>query len=542
MFGMGGSRRSQAFWTAVARLVAYSAVGCFLGCEPTVRPHARFGSFADAESRVTLSPEMARRVEAFCGDCHALPRPESFARDRWHFEVRRGYEFYAKSGRNDLAPPPLHETLAYYRARAPEQLTFARAEEAAEVDVRFQQEKLHLPVGSKVLPEIAYVRWARLARDEDPTLLASDIRHGQVVAIDLKLEGRLPPRVLAQIRNPGRIDVCDLNADGQTDLVVADLGSYLPSDHDRGRVVLLQRRPGTKDYDGVELVSGLGRVADVRAVDGDRDGKLDLIVAEFGWRESGRVLWGRNVSDTEDKLRFEWEEIDDRPGAIDIRIHDFTGDGQPDFAALFSQEYESVELFQNRWTDRHTSRQTPFVAHRLWSAPDLTFGSTGIELVDLNQDGLVDILYTNGDAFDNAYASPWHGVQWLENRENLKFVYHRLTDMPGAYRALPGDFDGDGKVDIVVVASLPPNVQPASVKASPLASIVLLRQTAPGNFARRTLEWGSPYYATLEVADLDSDGDLDFIVAPGPYVSEARQNRRESHYLTVWWNRAAPEN
>ena len=37
----------------------------------------------------------------------------------------------------------------------------------------------------------------------------------------------------------------------------------------------------------------------------------------------------------------------------------------------------------------------------------------------------MDILYTNGDAFDYIPPGPrpWHGVQWLENKGNLKNIY-----------------------------------------------------------------------------------------------------------------------
>ena len=61
---------------------------------------------------------MESRIAAFCGDCHGLPTPDRFPRDAWYGKVKRGYEFYAESGRNDLDPPPLELTAAYYRSRA----------------------------------------------------------------------------------------------------------------------------------------------------------------------------------------------------------------------------------------------------------------------------------------------------------------------------------------------------------------------------------------------------------------------------------------
>jgi hypothetical protein len=269
-------------------------------------------------------------------------------------------------------------------------------------------------------------------------------------------------------------------------------------------------------------------VADVRPADFDADGDLDLIVAEFGHLHTGNVLLLRNTSGTGQSLLFEPEELDPRPGTIHVPVHDFNRDGRPDFVALVSQEFESVDLFLNQGDGR-------FRLQTLWAAPDLSFGSSGIELVDLDRDGDVDVLYANGDAWDNWYATPWHGIGWLENLGGLQFAHRRLTDMPGACRALPGDVDLDGDLDVVAVAWLPPPVKPTSLKEAPLASVVCLEQAKPGVFVRHTLEPGFPYYAALEMADFDHDGDLDLAVGPGPHVSEARQ---ESHWLAVWWNQA----
>ncbi len=218
--------------------------------------------------------ETQRQIGRFCGDCHALPRPQSFDRDRWHFEVRRGYEFYAKSGRNDLVVPPLEATLRWFRSQAPAQLTFPEAAEAdGAVPVHFDTEAipLDLGVGVGVTPEIADLVWGQLADDEEPMLLASDLRHGQIMAIDLHRQNRVAPMVLARMRNPGRLEICDLDDDGLKEVVVADLGSYLPAEHDRGRVMLLRREAPSDTFETVELLTDLARVADVQVADLDGD-------------------------------------------------------------------------------------------------------------------------------------------------------------------------------------------------------------------------------------------------------------------------------
>ncbi|MCR4412625.1 MAG: VCBS repeat-containing protein, partial [Thermoguttaceae bacterium] len=203
--------------------------------------------------------------------------------------------------------------------------------------------------------------------------------------------------------------------------------------------------------------------------------------------------------------RFEPHEIDPRPGTTTLPLADFNGDGRPDFVAAVSQEYESIDLFMNQGQGR-------FHRRTLWSGLDLTFGTSTIDLVDLDGDGDADVLYANGDSFDNRYVPPWHGAQWLENLGDGRFAYHRLTDLSGACRIRAADFDLDGDLDLVVTAFLPSEVKPSTATPEKWASLVLLEQVEPGRFVRHTLETGYPYHASLEIADFDRDGDLDFVV------------------------------
>ncbi len=465
---------------------------------------------------------MEARIAAFCGDCHALPRPESFPRDAWYEKVRRGYHFYGQSGRNDLDPPPVHATVAYYRSRAPRQLAFPQPAEAeGKFRVRFSVDRLPLEGNSHIPPGIAHLRWSRLDPEGHSVLLACDMRSGTVSAVDL--HDRKPRRrILARLDNPCHAEPCDLDADGTMDLVIADLGSFLPDDHDRGRIVWLRGR--AKDsFEPVVVASSLGRVADARPADFDGDGDLDLIVGVFGLHQTGGILLLRNVAEPGEPPRFESLELDPRPGTIHVPVGDLNRDGRPDFVALVSQEYEQVDAFLNQGDGR-------FHLHKLWAGPDLAFGSTGIELVDLDRDGDEDILYSNGDAFDNNYVNPSHGVQWLENLDGLEFAYHRLTDMPGVHRALAADLDRDGDLDILTSSFLPAHVLPPSLEPETLPSILCLEQRSPGVFVRHTLERGFPYRAAMEVADFDSDGDLDF--AAGSHLIAGAA----SHWLAVWWN------
>lgn len=518
-------------WSVVA-VVACGMIGLILW---QVRPRARamkppVGQFSGDAAPVKIDPDMESQIAAFCGDCHAVPRPESFPCDRWHDGVRKGYEYYARSGRTDLTPPPPHATVEYFRSLAPTELVFPASEEAqTAMGTKFSVKRVDWERQASLEPSVSHLAWSQLGRDSQPVLLACDMRDGAVVAVNLHQEEFPRTALLARLNQPCRTETCDLDRDGLTDILVADLGSFFAIDHEQGRVVWLRRREGSNSYEEIAVASGFGRIADVRAADLNGDEYLDLLVAEFGHYRTGGICLLQNTASLGEGPRFERTEIDSRPGTIHVPLYDFDRDGRLDFAALVSQEYECVDLFMNRGNGL-------FQRQPVWAGPDLTFGSSGIELVDLNQDGKMDILYTNGDSFDNMYANPSHGIQWFENLGGLEFAYHRIAEMTGAYRALANDFDLDGDLDVLATAWLPRLVMPASLREAPLPSILLLEQTSPGRFVRHTLERGSPSHAALEVADFDGDGDSDFAV--GVHTGMDGGSLPGTAPVAVWWNQA----
>src|SRR5205807_6857031 len=128
---------------------------------------------------------------------------------------------------------------------------------------------------------------------------------------------------------------------------------------------------------------------------------------------------------------------------------DLNRDGKPDFVAAISQEHETVVAFLNEGGGR-------FRQETIYTAPHPAFGINGLLLVDLDGDGDLDALLTNGDALDQPYVlKPYHGVTWLENRGSYPFVPHRLADCHGAGSPVAADFDGNGLLDVAFTVFLP---------------------------------------------------------------------------------------
>ncbi len=447
--------------------------------------------------------QFEQKITHFCAGCHEMPRPSSFPKDAWQKEVEQGYSLFFDSGRTDLQPPsPERLVVDYFRDRAPAELEIQPTESSTTPPVQFLKQELQLSAKEAPL-YVSHVRYVPEAPARKAGLLLCDMRQGRLVWTD-PMAADSGGVVLEEFHNPAHVTVTDLDDDGETDYVVADLGSFLPADHKRGKVYWLRQNNTDGSWEKTILLDKVGRVASVEVGDFDGDSQLDLVVAEFGWRKTGGIHLLRNQSTATSGMQFKDELIDARPGTIHVHRCDLNSDSHLDFVAVLSQEHEKVVLFLNQGDGT-------FDSHTLWAAGYPSYGSSGIELVDLDQDGDLDVLYTNGDSFDDFFVKPHHSIQWLENQGGYPFVHHELAKMPGVHRALPGDFDGDGDLDVVAVALLPQEVRNPNQVAR-LDSVILLEQDVDGHFVRHSLESGNLNHPSFAVGDFDKDDDLDLAI------------------------------
>jgi len=441
-------------------------------------------------------------VDRACGACHASPSPDLFPRDDWPREVSRGFEFLGKS-RLPITAPPIAGVVAYFQNRAPVSLSaLERPEPSSPCPVRF--DRLILGGGpSPPAPGIANVRFVHLSDETRLDVVACDMIHGKIWRLKPYEPSPSLQLVTDVIPNPSHAEVVDLNKDGIKDLVVANLGTPVPSEQRLGSVVWLEGR-ADGSFNPVTLADEFGRVTDVQPADFDGDGDLDLIVAVFGRLELGEIVLLENRPTDKGRPAFVRTTVDPRHGTIQVPIADLDGDGRPDFVALISQEHETAVAFLNIGGGRFRSQV-------LYAAPHPAFGSSGIELMDLDGDGDLDLLMTNGDTLDAPLLRPYHGIRWLENRGSYPFRHHQLASLYGVHSAHTADFDGDGDLDIVASAFLPgPFYQPLRREKS-LDSMVLLEQGPPGRFIYHSLETVACDHATCDVGDFDNDGNVDVV-------------------------------
>ncbi|MGV3485747.1 MAG: FG-GAP repeat domain-containing protein [Planctomycetaceae bacterium] len=486
-------------------------------CVVILRSGCRSQSSVESTFSGGQAPTDVNSIVHFCVDCHELPRSASFAKDRWQEEVEQGIRIYEHSGRTDLVIPDLDATVAFFRDTAPDKLVILPPERTA--DSLFVARRVAWPNEQKT----ASISSIRLLHPpgERPQFLLTDMSTGAISRVVVESDDVMRVSEIGAVAHPAHIEPVDLDKDGERDYVVADLGTLNPQVENQGSVWVLRGQDGEFKRHALKL--GLSRVADVQPIDYDSDGDLDLIAGDFGFHFVGSIYLGTNEGQQGDLPRYSWQVIDPRPGTISLPTVDFDGDGRTDFLALIAQHYETVELKLNRGDGK-------FETKVIYAAGDPSWGTSGMELIDFDGDGDLDVLYTNGDTFDDTLAKPYHGIKWLENEGSFPFTVHEVAEMPGCYRAVAGDIDGDGDSDIAAVAYL--STQEVSKYApDTFDGVAWFEQQDGGRFVRHSLQKNVCEAATCALTDWDVDGDLDLVVPPSTV------EHRFQDGLTVFLNR-----
>jgi hypothetical protein len=469
-----------------------AAVGRDAGSQPTA------ATAAVAEVHPPLSAASRSTIERFCGDCHRLPAPSSFPRDRWPAEVRRGYDFYRASGRTDLIRPVQRDAIRYFQSAAPESLPIPRAADRASRPAAVVFERVDLPAAFEATdPAVGGMLWRPTHRD----LLVSDMRRGVVQRWRLSSPDR-PVETVARIPHPGRIVPLGAS-DGVESFAVSDLGSFEPADHDRGGVWVLEESP--EGFSSRPLHDGLGRTVEALPIDFDGVEPIDLLAADFGWITTG----GLHVLVADAAGGHRRRSLDPRHGVVATTTADMDADGRIDIVAAFGQEHETVDIY---WKNPDGAYE-----HALVHAfPDPSWGSSGIAIADIDGDGRPDILHANGDTLDSGLARPVHGIRWLRNRGDRSFELRDVGLMPGVCQATAVDCDGDGDLDIVA-GSLHPGGD--ALRPGTLDSLAWFEQLADGSFAPHSIERDDCRHACFAIADIDGDGRPDLVA--GTWLGEA---------------------
>lgn len=318
-----------------------------------------------------------------------------------------------------------------------------------------------------------------------------------------------------EIIAPAHVRIIDFDKDGDRDIVVAVLGMIFPNNDKIGSVVILEN-DGKCSFIKRVVEDKIARVSDVSAGDIDNDGDMDLAVAQFGY-DDGETRWIENLGG----WKFKSHILQNLSGPINSELTDVDKDGDLDIITLVSQEWEEIYCFIN-------DGKGNFQPKLIYGSANEDFGSSGIAISDLDKDGDDDIIYTNGDAFDYIppRPRPWHGVQWLENKGNMTFEYHRICNFAGSFFGQPSDIDHDGDLDLFVISGF------NFWENQDAQSLIWLENTGSMQFEKHDIANNPTHLITLALGDLNNDGETDMVTGGmHTYPPYDRMGR-----ITLWMN------
>ena len=279
-------------------------------------------------------------------------------------------------------------------------------------------------------------------------------------------------------------------------VAILSTGSTIyPHDFANGQLEYVYTSNGSDRNNASKIIlDELRRPVDVVLTDRDRDGVQEWIICEFGNHLGSLSMF---IPTNEGYVK---SLLIDRAGAIKVEAVDLDEDGWQDLVVLMAQGREGLYFIRND--------QGVF----LEAVPILEFsplmGSTYFECVDWNGDDNLDILLTAGDNADQSpIVKAHHGIYVFENMGSMLFEQSQFFGLPGAYKAIAADFDGDRQLEVVGISFFP------DYRSESPADFVYLDNGETGSLTPYFLK--DDYdgrWMVMDVGDLDGDQDLDVVL------------------------------
>lgn len=279
---------------------------------------------------------------------------------------------------------------------------------------------------------------------------------------------------------PDNHAVGDVNADGMLDIVAADSQTSQTTVH----VVL---NAGNRHYVARRDYGMPGAARGVAFADFNRDGYLDAVSGAYVSNQDGPIVfYGRANGSFADGVQVEnWGN--NIP--TDVAVGDFNGDGWVDFSTSIFSPGNSVRVNLNRG-DGTFSPSTVLAAGG---------NPSGLDTGDVNGDGKLDIINSNGSQLDNTVSV---------HLGNGNGTFQPQVKVPVGFRpsdVLLADFDKNGRSEVVVTHY-------------DATGVVYFRPNEAGLLgAAQAIEVGG-VQGNAVAADFDNDGWLDFMAAAGNAV------------------------
>ncbi|MEM8709413.1 MAG: VCBS repeat-containing protein [Planctomycetota bacterium] len=289
------------------------------------------------------------------------------------------------------------------------------------------------------------------------------------------------PLIIANpaLLNPELIAAADFDGDGDMDLVT-DSNDFPPS-----LTVFLQSNPGQFATPPIILDPGVSFYSDLIADDLDGDGNADIAVA-LSTSDALAVLYQTAPGAFSSSPTTLANAGLDSPVAL--TSGDFNCDGRRDLACAYRAVNSVIGVFLQGPSGVFDS------APSIMEVPRIS-NTNAIEAGDLDGDGDLDLVVTG-------FGPPQVFLQTAPGEFSDSAFEIDDPNIPGASDVLVGDLDGMGGTDLLLGQSS--------------GELRVVRQSYPGEFSSTSAQVDVSDTVDLQdiaVADLDGDGDLDFVTA-----------------------------
>ncbi len=474
------------------------------------------------EEAIPVNYEEGKKLTLrYCQNCHMYPQPELLPKHIWKDEVlpRMGafYGIYDKESRKELLEGGEARKFLLANNVYPEkpQIDTNNWKKIKRYILDLAPDKLDSTRVSLETKELFAIETPR-ARISPPmsTLMQFESASGLIYHGDVKkdystiniFDKNLKPVQSLGVRSPA----VKIRENGD-ELWALLMGSFTSTDKPTGSIVKFSKINGSPDYKKMDVViDGLQRPVDMSFSDFDNDGDEDIVVAEFGnW--AGRLEWFEKTGNSQ----YERHLLLQKTGPVRVISEDLNNDGFTDIMAMVAQGDESMYTFLNQGNGE-------FNMKKIFQLPP-THGSVSFEYLDIDKDGIKDIVHVAGDNADyEAILKSYHGIRILKGLGNLEFRQTLFYPVHGAYNAKPADYDGDGDLDLAVISFFPDYSDDAK------ESLMMLRNDSTKDsliFDGFTVNgYNMGRWNVMDNGDVNKDGRPDLMLASfvvqNPYTNQ----------------------
>lgn len=437
-------------------------------------------------------------AKKYCNTCHKYPEPGLVDRESWEKHVlpsmaqRMGIQVYGEdmyvnnpNAKSLLSYEDWTKIVAYYHSKAP--LKLKAANPAVKPVKDWAVFAVKKPVAKVAVATTTLVSFDTIGK----SIYTSDMMGSGLYQWSDKLAMQSTVKVPS-----AAVDVkFNRNVKGEEHGYFTLIGSFDAVDRLTGSLTDVDLKQIKKESSAKTIANGLNRAVASASADFNKDGLADWVVCQFGHNRGELSLFTQVAGGTYNK-----KAIRIITGPINVTTGDFNNDGWPDVMCLFAQGDEGLWMFLN-------DHKGGFTTQNLLRFPPV-YGSTSFQLVDFNNDGKLDVLYTCGDNSDySRVLKPYHGVYIFLNQGNFKFKQAYFYPVNGATKAIAADFNGDGKLDIAAIAFF------SDLKSNPAEGFTYFEQTKPLQFTPHNIPINSDgRWICMDVKDYNRDGKPDIIL------------------------------